>query len=330
MRYLLLVLFMTQTALADGKCVGRFMNPITDVCWSCIFPISIGGIKINNRGRDTDNPKSPVCLCNRGNIPVPGITLGFWEPIRLIEITRTPYCLVSMGGVKVRGGKNQGGFTKAHGSGEYKKTSFYHVHYYASPLIYWLNLLTDFGCLEEGGMDLAYMSELDPAHNNDKVANFMNPEVFLTANPIAIASCSLDCVKANLSLPIDSMFWCAGCLGSMYPFSGHVQGHIGGVQASSLLATRAIAKMHRLGMARRTATDDGSIDGKLCKTELALKIPKSQYKLQMTYPIANSKGGFACNPLGMADILYNSGKEFPYKGEDFVYLLWRKRNCCFL
>jgi conjugal transfer pilus assembly protein TraU len=198
------------------------------------------------------------------------------------------------------------------------------------PLIYWLNLLADFGCLEEGGYDLAYMSEVDPAHNSDSAANFMHPEVFLLANPIAVASCSADCISANTNFPIDSMFWCAGCLGSIYPFSGHVSSHLGAVQASSLLAARTIAKMHRGGAAVRTATDSAAINGPLCRTEIALKIPKSQYKLQMTYPISMSKGDFACNPLGMTDMFYNSGKEFPYKGEDFAYLLWRKRNCCFL
>ena len=29
-----------------GKCTGSFVNPITDICWSCLFPISIGGLDI--------------------------------------------------------------------------------------------------------------------------------------------------------------------------------------------------------------------------------------------------------------------------------------------
>ncbi|WP_234000704.1 TraU family protein, partial [Erythrobacter sp. HI0019] len=34
-------------AMADagpGRCTGSFVNPITDICWSCLFPISIGGL----------------------------------------------------------------------------------------------------------------------------------------------------------------------------------------------------------------------------------------------------------------------------------------------
>jgi conjugal transfer pilus assembly protein TraU len=29
-------------------------------------------------------------------------------------------------------------------------------------------------------------------------------------------------------------------------------------------------------------------------------------------------------------VLWGSGKEFPYQGEDFGYLVWRKRSCCLL
>ena len=29
-----------------STCQGRFVNPISDVCWSCLMPISIGGFNI--------------------------------------------------------------------------------------------------------------------------------------------------------------------------------------------------------------------------------------------------------------------------------------------
>ncbi|MEY3106604.1 MAG: hypothetical protein RIT35_770 [Pseudomonadota bacterium] len=327
---LMMSLTWVEVALAEDKCVGKFINPITDICWSCIFPISIGGMKINSGGgrRDTDNPSSPICGCIKGGLPVPGITIGFWEPVRLVDITRNAMCLVNMGGVDLGYDRSQGAFSKGYGGEEHNSHSFYHTHYYAYPLIYWLELLTDFGCLEEGSLDLAYMSEFDPTYKND--ANFLNPEVFLFSNPISQMACAADCISANISLPQDSLFWCAGCLGSIYPFSGNVAGHVGGVQASSLLTTRILAKMHRTGLARKTMTDSAAFNGSICRKEIAPKIIKSQYRLQMTYPISATKGPFSCNPVGMSDIFYNSGREFPYKGEDFGYLIWRKKNCCFL
>ena len=31
------------SASADPNCHGKFANPITDYCWSCTFPIGLGG-----------------------------------------------------------------------------------------------------------------------------------------------------------------------------------------------------------------------------------------------------------------------------------------------
>lgn len=333
----LMTFLLTNAANADGgKCVGKFVNPITDICWSCIFPISIGGISIKSGSsrRDTDNPNLPVCGCMKKippseiPVPVPGIAIGFWEPIRLVDVTRNPFCLVSMGGIDLGHDRHYGSFAKKYDGEEHNQHAFYHTHYYMYPLIYWLELLTDFTCLEEGSMDVFYMSEFDPMYKNS--ANFLSPEAYLFANPIAQAACSADCLAATTDLPKDSLFWCVGCQGSIYPFSGHVTGHIGGVQSSSLLATRMLARLHRLGQAKKTATDDGGLNGPLCKKETSLKIVKSQYRLQMTYPIPASSGEFTCNPIGMSPTLFNSGKEFPYEGEDFGYLVWRKKNCCLL
>ena len=315
----------------SGKCVGKFINPITDICWSCIFPISIGGMKIKSGSsrHDTANPSNIVCGCTQNNIPRVGITIGFWEPVRLIDVTRKAMCLVNMGGISLGYDRYQGSNDKNYEGSESNQHSFYHTHLYIYPVIAWLKLITDLGCVSKGEtMDLAYMSEYDPTYKND--ANFLDPEVFLFANPIAQVACTADCISATVGLPQDGLFWCAGCLGSIYPFSGNVASHVGGVQASSLLSIRALAKLHRVGLSRKTATSDNSIDGELCSNQLAFKIIKSQYKLQMTYPISATKGSLTCNSLGMSDALHNSGKEFPYKGEDFGYLVWRKKNCCFL
>ena len=114
------------------------------------------------------------------------------------------------------------------------------------------------------------MSEYDPTYKND--ANFLNPEVYLFASPIAQVACTADCVAATTRLPFDGLFWCAGCLGSIYPFSGNVASHVGGVQASSLLSIRALAKLHRTGLAQKTSTSDSSINGELCSNKKAFKI----------------------------------------------------------
>ena len=57
-------LAMAPVAVAAPSCNGKFINPITDVCWSCLFPLSVGGLKIWPGNRpDASNPSSPVCAC---------------------------------------------------------------------------------------------------------------------------------------------------------------------------------------------------------------------------------------------------------------------------
>ena len=47
-------------ASADAACEGRFVNPITDICWSCIFPLSLGSTKVSQgKVPDTANPSMP-------------------------------------------------------------------------------------------------------------------------------------------------------------------------------------------------------------------------------------------------------------------------------
>ena len=78
---LLASLVLASPANAGPTCHGQFMNPITDICWSCMFPLTIGSTPIiSDGGPDIDNPSSPVCFCS--NPPRIGVAIGFWEPDR--------------------------------------------------------------------------------------------------------------------------------------------------------------------------------------------------------------------------------------------------------
>ena len=335
----------SSNILATSTCSGRFVNPITDICWECVLPITIGGSNMfkgdEDNGRDTKNPNRSLCACStkigNASVPVPGLSLGFWEPVRLVDVTRTPYCLVNLGGVSLMDNEGavgsglleKGIAHKESGSGNYH---YYNIHSYIYPLIYWFELLSDLACAESGSFDLGYMSEFDPSWNNDFLSIIMAPESVLFANPIAQIACTADSIAASVDMPLDKMFWCAGGVGSLYPLSGRVRGAAGGVQASVLLAMRMLAKEHRTGLALVTSTDDDTfLDGELCSKHYSYNLKKSQYKLQMTYPkVPESDSNFACVPLGMSDIFYNSLAEFLGGGEDFGFLIWRKKNCCFL
>jgi conjugal transfer pilus assembly protein TraU len=229
-----------------------------------------------------------------------------------------------MGGIKMMDNDIQGRGTVENGHSGRVRESFYQVHWYMYPVIYWLELLVDFFCMEKGDFDIAYMTELDPLWNDDETAFILNPEAVLFSNPIAQAACSADCITSSLGFPLDALFWCVGCQGSLYPFTGSITSHIGGVQASLLLLQRMTAKLHREGLLWGTIGDDA-----MCDRYPMPILKKTQYKTQMIYPIPSTES-HQCYPLGRTETLWASGREHPYQGEDFGYLIWRKRNCCLL
>lgn len=316
--------FLVFSTFAHAKCVGRMLNPVTDICWKCIFPLKISGVKIVNGGPEphTGASNGPVCFCKRPPIPVPipGIPVSFWEPARLVDVTRTPFCMVNMGGVSLgsMGSKGRGDIHQD--EDDLRKSSFYQVHWYIYPILYWLEVLIDVTCLEAMSFDLTYLTELDPFWADDEKSAILNPEGILFGNPIAQAACLADATTSTVHTPLDSLFWCAGSWGSLYPFGGTVGDHVGGIQASSLLAARFMAKLHRQGLLWGYAGVKG-----LCGKYPMPLIQKSQYRLQVTYPLPQTG---SCHPIGKNPFFFQAGREFPYKGSDFGYLVFRKRDCC--
>ena len=313
-------------AASAQSCTGRFVNPISDVCWECLFPITIGPIRIGSASGapDTPNPSSPICLCG-SPIPRIGLSLGVWEPARLMDVTRTPWCFPNLGGLTIDPGLHAARGRTGSSGGDGAKGSVWHAHYYMYPLLSWIGVLLDLGCLEGGGLDIAWTSELDPAWLDDELSFLLNPEAALFANLPAQAACAADCAAASAGLPLDPLFWCAGCQGGMYPLTGNVAAHVGGVQASLLAAQRLVYRLHRAGIAWGTS---GS--AALCQRYPMPIMRKSQYRWQMTEPVPATSPMTGCNPTGRSSVLWETLRELPVAGENFGYLLWRKRTCCML
>jgi conjugal transfer pilus assembly protein TraU len=314
--WLACLLFCFASSLCAGE--GKLINPITDICWKCVFPIHVAGMNTTPGYHDSAKYQDRLCFC-AGFPPKAGIPVAFWEPTHMVEVTRIPYKLIGFGGVSI--GKSG---LKKHGAvsnvGESGRSSFYNVHYYIWPLLHWMGVLTQFPCLDNSPLDVAYLSEFDPFWDDDEWSAVVSPEGLLFANPLAQMSCAPDCISASASGPIDSLFWCAGCSGSLYPYTGHVPHHVGATQASFLIVQRLLAKMHALGLGK------GFKENNFCEKHIFPRIKKSLYKTQLSFPIAETSG--PCPPLGQSNLHWGSGKSFPYKGEDFVYVIWTKKHCC--
>ena len=120
-----------------------------------------------------------------------GLSLGVWEPARLVDATRAPWCFPNLGGLTIDPGLPAGRGRTGAAGGDGAKGSVWHAHYYMYPLLSWIGVLLDLGCLEGGGLDIAWASELDPAWLDDELTFLLNPE----------ARCSPTCRRRPRALP---------------------------------------------------------------------------------------------------------------------------------
>lgn len=146
------------SAAADPSCEGRFVNPITDVCWRCIFPCRSAACRLVKAICLIPAIRVVPCSCVRRRhrfLFDPALAIGYWEPMAMTDVSRSP-AVWSIWGLQYQSRQDRyGDREKGRQAGERR---FYHVHWYKYPLTYWLNIITSAGCLEGGDMDIAYLS----------------------------------------------------------------------------------------------------------------------------------------------------------------------------
>ncbi len=313
-----------QLPYAAGGCSGRVINPITDICWSCLFPIRLGkSVRLSKTGTlsDAETDAPSFCVCDLK----PGLNMSFWEPIRTVEIVRTPGCSPSLGGIKLPT-VNAPSYSKVHQKhyegGARRHTAFYQVHWFVTPWLFTLEVLLDQACLEQAPWDLAYMSELDPLWN-DSVASFiLQPDSAQFANPLSIAACSADCIAASMGLPLNNLYWCSGCQGSLFPLTGWVASSVSHIKSWMLLAHRFAVKMAREGLLWSAHGRDGQ-----CGPYIQPLFQKDVWRMELLYPAPAGAKTF-CVPLGRGTTTHYEGRTMSPGSEDGVILMWRRRDCC--
>lgn len=308
------------------QCKGRFPNPVTDICWSCTFPMKIGGVTLRSDGQEDNNTTNRMaCSCSSGiNITI-GANVSFWEPTRIAEFVRDPYCFPMLGGTKLDVGVAAPSHSVTAEEHQDPPGSFYQAHWYANPILFYLETILDNACLEQNVFDMTYMTELDPLWADTDATFILNPDAVLFTGFQAKVAAAYDCVQASAGMPVDEIFWAAGCQGHMYPLNGFVGAHISGIQASALLMQRLTNKLHREGLMWGASGPEGR-----CGYYIEPIMKKSNYKYQMIWPVRQTSKieGRCCQPYGRTTQLWQPGRQFPFGGEDFAYQIFRKRDCC--
>lgn len=322
--------FLSDAACPDTK---YFNNLINKFCWSCTLPFNLMGF--SSEPPDGAN-EDAMCFCqDELGVPELGFSVGYWAPEQIIEITTTPWCSPTLGGAMVQDDLTSMGTTGGGKKADRTTMATFHYNYFANPVFKMLSMFMIPECDKDPGivdLDLMYMSMLDITWYDDMLAMVFNADATAFANPVAQAVCMKDCAMLTAtSDPSDQNWFCAGCEGNMYPFTGNVTTDNNPIRTSSLIVTRALASMHRRGLARTTYGEDA-----MCENVYSPMIPKPMYKVSMAWPVAevdslgNTITNQCCHPLGDFWMKWGLGRMAPGGGKDntFVYNIFRYNDCC--
>jgi len=300
-----------------------------------ILPIKIGAVPLFPFPGAYDTKASwpfPICFCLRPPlfIPLPGLAIGHWEPIEAYEVVKVPFCFPSLGfdiptPAPIKGllaGKEADRMS----NGEHQ-APFAQVHQLTYEVWRIIRLFMDFICLTPmGEIDVSYITEVDPFWQNDLLNAILNdPATVLFANPVAQLACMVDAAKSALpkvGRPIDVLFWCMGTWGSIYPTTGHTMDEAGYINGNLDLANK---QLYRSLTGRIITTGRPTVTG-MCQPYIRPFWKKSQYSWLMLFPVCMGKR----MPIGRPSITWSQGKNPPVPGrcDHFVWMLYRKRECC--
>jgi len=319
-------LLFLNVAKSKAEC-GSFVNPLTDVGWTNLFPFKIAGITIIDSDLpDVPEPTdSPVCFCME---PVPriGLVVSFWEPYRVVESVFNPLCFPSLGisleGILpyklFRGGITQGNLK------EQESSYVAQAHFIISPFLFLLNLLRDVVCFTSGAnsFNIGYMTEINPFWQDEVLSLLASPEALLFANPITDLACIGDSILSAFGRPNEVLFWCLGTWhSSVYPFTGRT-GHETIIEGAATISARLLYKMHR-----DLRIWDANLD--VCMDVPTPIWRKKHWRFQPLRPSALTSGSARIGQLPETWAYKTGLIKFKVKGlNNWAFLLWRKVTCC--
>lgn len=322
------VLFFTPNK-AEAVCTAnpsQITTTLGSVCYTCMFPLYIFSIPVM-QGPLPDlrgSSSSPICMCEYPYPPYEriGFPVGYFEASRMLDVVKDPYCFVGLGFNLGAGLMRTSSGTS--GTGIDRQRVFFQSHYYIYPIFEILGMFVDTLCLNSAqGIDIAYMTEVDPLWVDDELTGLISPEALLFGNPISHLACVADAVSSQLNMTLDPLFWCKGSWGNAYPLTGNTA-QKDYVEDAAAVAAGMIYKLHREAVLWESSgppTTSG-----LC-SDYPLPIwLKSSYRLQIIAPIPHPLG----MAIGQSGLLWSYAKNLPANGDNFSFLIFKKKECCVL
>lgn len=320
---------------AHAICTGTFINPITDVRWKCMFPISIGGVSAASipfpeaasaiiSDKLMSGSISPVCTCF-DPLPRAGLTFAMNNIFRIIEATKDPLCFPTLGMQIGAGPFGPGGADG--GRQDSSQTTFNYIHMVSFVPTQVLNLFIDVLCLQLSEVyspfTMLSLSEFEPWAKSSEIALIMAPESILFANPIAQAYCMVDAALTIFEQTDPLGYWCAGGH-SIFPLSNHSIESAEYVDAAAINAAKILFKLARTGQLLSCVGSQA-----LCSCVPNPIWNKREFRLQLAKPITSQ----FCFRIGKSSLLWNVPNRNPalINGADnLAFMVWRRRDCCVL
>lgn len=357
---LLILIFTSFNAYADTassacEVAGVNLKTLLDIQLKAfttidnMLPIKIGGIKVGGlddvdvSNTDVDaTDTSFLCTCE---LPPPlflrvGVSISFWNNVGILDTTTIPYCFPQLGmslssispgveagfsilGKQGVGGSNQFGARSSGG----KDDQFISAHtHYAS----FMNLMQIISeaifrmCFSVNTNIAPQMSEVFFWWQYDEWGILKNPEALLVANPVAVTACMAESLSVSFGKKnLDPLFWCAGTWGVMYPITMNVGS---GVPLSSygLLAARNIAE--RFQTAQILDTSGFHMLNGVCQPIPTYFTMKSDINIFPIWPQKKNKRF----PIGYPSELWGVGLDNPSNLGVMSWMVYQKRDCCYL
>lgn len=318
-------------ALTKATCVGKMFNPITDTDWNNTFPITVMGMRmtsgINVRSSPLMEAMPPICICPTYlfGIPFFGIGVTYWMPLYIAEVERRPGCLSSLGSVQTLGAyaalqSEQTARTSASENAD-KSTNRMQIHWYEYPVMGLISYFKDIVCRENAGINLAWLTEMDPFWQDDLWGAVTAPENALFATPPAQFACAIDAVASAFDYPLDPLFWCAGYWGPAEPFTGNSSITGDNFQFNHQILAKWIARSHRLFLMNQTTGPSA-----ICFSHPNPIWIKSQYRYNQVGPFPRKGKAITTGGRGVL-FTFPPITNVPTQ-EHSVDLIWQGQQCC--
>ncbi|MCX4151041.1 MULTISPECIES: TraU family protein [Paraburkholderia] len=315
-------------AQAQQACNGAFPNLITDVCYDCVFPMSIMGASLNfgidGEDYDTGVSSSPVCLCEQ-SLSI-GTPVSFWEPRYMVDTTNKPGCMPLLGGIDINTPYNSDEYggevrTNQHLRGT-RKAAFMQANEYINPVMSAIGAVVANPCLDNRSFDAPFLSWADPTWGDDALSLILTPYAYPFASVLSVAAEMPDAIAATVGFPLETLFWVAGAWGPMYPLDGNVAVANTPEQMSHLMIARLLAKLHAAGTQQTSAGQDAlNSCGALGVPQIVMD--KRQYKTNRTFPFPDN----LCTPIGRPLAFQEIGAARP-QDKDYGYFIFQRKDCC--